>query len=868
MAKNDRYRDNHFGQKTTFNPPTNFFTNFWGHLFGFENKVENNFRAGFETDLKNGLENGQSLDYEEILVPSFKTKNPNLNSNPSLNPKQIDFVDNNQNINDGGLEKEQPKLTKKPPKNLSDVLDKIEQAQAQDSQNQADSHNSVNPNLDYNFQNSPKLNLNQKTKPSSNLKKTEKNRVNQPKSKISKVKPCLQRSKIRQLFEKTGLEQASINHPALSPSSTSNLEPGQNTIANWLPEQIPAIKKDLQKLLTDPNPEIVNQTKLALQIALSNPENILLFALLVLPQWFNRPFNQHQIQTLQNFGFGHPSRQFAKKQDHIALKAYRGFGKTSLCFVLGTIFETLAVASGFGFGSKFIVVCSLTEQMSQEKISLVASQMFSNGFIQNVYGNPKKAFVPVDSSGLETEKLPKWLANLSRQGLKFISQSRSKLSLDAGFVPYANFGLQTQTSFENEQNLEEVIDIFAPINNYKGRANKNQVDLFASVRLQAISTGQNPRGMLFNGLRPQRIVCDDILDDVAVKNIERRKFALSWFKSALIPSLAIGGRIEIINTPLHPQDIIETIFAGKGQFSKGWKTQLVSALDKNRQSVDPNWKTTAELELLQADSGVFAREYLCMPVMQEEAMVKNNHLRYWLGSTNNQEKQMERFVKNGLAKGFENKLKPNLETDLKVDLQTDLQTPANYLPIITEGYLHADTTHTGNKTSDYFCAVYIGKGIDKNFYVVDFILEKLDVQTQAQKLIALYQKTLSKGFPINGLSYDEKANQGLLTWLPKLARQDYDLSLPLKPLGWLGNKQQHLQSHLAHFIAGRIYFPLHHPALETALDQLLNFPSKSVHDDFVDGLCGALDGFETANRAKAGQFINPKGQQNGFMPSF
>jgi len=71
--------------------------------------------------------------------------------------------------------------------------------------------------------------------------------------------------------------------------------------------------------------------------------------------------------------------------------------------------------------------------------------------------------------------------------------------------------------------------------------------------------------------------------------------------------------------------------------------------------------------------------------------------------------------------------------------------------------MHCDTTHTGKTTSDYFCGLIIGENKrDHNFYLIDFILEKLDVETQARKTIVLYSKYASK---IKKLTYDEKANQ-------------------------------------------------------------------------------------------------------------
>lgn len=156
-------------------------------------------------------------------------------------------------------------------------------------------------------------------------------------------------------------------------------------------------------------------------------------------------------------------------------------------------------------------------------------------------------------------------------------------------------------------------------------------------------------------------------------------------------------------------------------------------------------------------------------------------------------------------------------------------------------YMHADTTHTGKTTSDYFaCVVLWESKKDKCFYVLDFILEKMDVEQQARATISLYSKYWGK---IKKMTYDEKSNQGFWFWIKKLAREEYNLSLPIQELKYPSDKITHFEPHIPHFKANRVYFPKNHPRINIATDQLLAFPTKGVHDDFIDGLSGVLDNF-------------------------
>jgi hypothetical protein len=96
---------------------------------------------------------------------------------------------------------------------------------------------------------------------------------------------------------------------------------------------------------------------------------------------------------------------------------------------------------------------------------------------------------------------------------------------------------------------------------------------------------------------------------------------------------------------------------------------------------------------------------------------------------------------------------------------------------------------------------------------------------------------------IKKLTYDEKANQWFWLWIKKLAREEYKISLPIEELKYPNDKVTHFEPHIPHFIANRVYFPWSHKDLTEAETQLLAFPTKWVHDDFVDWLSWVLDNF-------------------------
>lgn len=172
-------------------------------------------------------------------------------------------------------------------------------------------------------------------------------------------------------------------------------------------------------------------------------------------------------------------------------------------------------------------------------------------------------------------------------------------------------------------------------------------------------------------------------------------------------------------------------------------------------------------------------------------------------------------------------------------------------------YMHCDTTHTGKQTSDYFAPMIIWENKrDKNYYVIDFMLEKMDVEKQSRAVINMYLKYHNR---IKKLTYDEKSNNGFWFWIKKLAKEEYNISLPIEELRYPNDKVSHFTPHIPHFKANRVYFPANHKDLKEAETQIIAFPVKWVNDDIIDALSWCLDNYakiKSKIETKPKQFIN------------
>lgn len=78
-------------------------------------------------------------------------------------------------------------------------------------------------------------------------------------------------------------------------------------------------------------------------------------------------------------------------------------------------------------------------------------------------------------------------------------------------------------------------------------------------RIIAKGSEQKLRGLLWNGLRPDLIVCDDMENDEIVMNQDRRKKFQRWFYGALLPCRAQNGIVRYVGTILHMDAMLENL---------------------------------------------------------------------------------------------------------------------------------------------------------------------------------------------------------------------------------------------------------------------------------------------------------------------
>jgi len=140
-------------------------------------------------------------------------------------------------------------------------------------------------------------------------------------------------------------------------------------------------------------------------------------------------------------------------------------------------------------------------------------------------------------------------------------------------------------------------------------------------RIQAKGSEQKVRGIKWAGKRPDLIICDDIENDEAVMNSERRAKFQRWFMNALLPCGSDTCWVRVVGTILHLDSLLNGILE-----DDTWETLFYEAEDGNfKNMLWPEKFPEARLRALYAgfkaknNTEGYSQEYRNRPVAIEDA---------------------------------------------------------------------------------------------------------------------------------------------------------------------------------------------------------------------------------------------------------
>lgn len=145
-------------------------------------------------------------------------------------------------------------------------------------------------------------------------------------------------------------------------------------------------------------------------------------------------------------------------------------------------------------------------------------------------------------------------------------------------------------------------------------------------RILARGAEQKIRGAMWDGRRPDLIVCDDMEDDEQVENKVRRAKFRRWFFRAAKQSLSKTGRIRVHGTILHDDSLLARLIK-----NKAWKFLFFKAHQAYNDFSNLLWPdqwSAEDLRKIQiefeedGDAGGYSQEYLNTPQDNADAYLK------------------------------------------------------------------------------------------------------------------------------------------------------------------------------------------------------------------------------------------------------
>lgn len=326
----------------------------------------------------------------------------------------------------------------------------------------------------------------------------------------------------------------------------------------------------------------------------------------------------------------------------------------------------------------------------------------------------------------------------------------------------------------------------------------------SKFRIIAKGSEQKLRGLLWNGQRPDLIVCDDMENDEIVMNKDRRDKFKRWFYGALMPARSKEGIVRYVGTILHMDSMLENLMPVESdrQTVKEelkiwtprrtvWKSVKYRACnDEFTVGLWEDKKSCAELKREQQDyrerglADVFSQEYFNIPIDDSVAFFKAGD---FVGMV------PEDFNKNMLY------------------------------------YITCDLAISSKQKSDYSVFLISGVDEDRRIFIKNVIRLRLDGREIVDTLIALQRTYRPEMIGIEEGQIEKAIGPFLFE---EMFKQDEFINLfPLKHMSQ--DKETRSRAIQARVRARGVRFDKQADWYQTFEDECRRFP-RDKHDDQVD----------------------------------
>lgn len=364
------------------------------------------------------------------------------------------------------------------------------------------------------------------------------------------------------------------------------------------------------------------------------------------------------------------------------------------------------------------------------------------------------------------------------------------------------------------QNNQDLIELFGLTLNEKKQVQfikDTENDIIVSFndghkfRIIAKGAEQKLRGLIWNGSRPDIILCDDMENDELVMNKERREKMKRWFKGALLPCISDRGIVRMVGTILHMDSLLENIMPKEND-----KNTIVDGLKTYSKARNQMWKSIK----YRAHNEDFTE--LLWPQKKSAEQFKMLY---------------EEAVRDGTTDVYSQEY-----LNYPLDMNTTFFKKGDFIPTGSEDqkarllyYVTADLAISEQERADY--SVFLVAGVDENkvIHVKNVIRERLDGREIVDTILALQRLYSPEAVGIEDMQVSKSIGPFLRE---EMVKQNTFINLyPLKHGG--KDKLTRTRSIQARMRAHGVKFDKDADWYSDFEEELMRFP-RAKHDDQVD----------------------------------
>ena len=242
-------------------------------------------------------------------------------------------------------------------------------------------------------------------------------------------------------------------------------------------------------------------------------------------------------------------------------------------------------------------------------------------------------------------------------------------------------------------------------------------------RVQAKGSEQKVRGLIWNGKRPDLIICDDLENDEIVMNKDRREKFRNWFYGALLPIISYRGIVRYVGTILHTDSMLERLMP------KVYDKKTVNEPLRMYSTKKSAWKAV-KYRAHDPDFTEFLWETMAISAAKQEGLYTAKQYFMYLRDSFIEQGLSEKYSQEYLNQPIDESHTFFKRTDFLPMVEADYEKPVHF-------YITGDLAISEAERADY--TVFVVSAVDENrhIYIRDVIRSRMDGKEIVDTVLAL-----------------------------------------------------------------------------------------------------------------------------------